>query len=91
MQQLAAIELETQPSFRRVAECLYRHTATGIYYGLVKRSGKQFRKSFKTIDRKLAERQLSDDLLTCDAERIKDISALYTVVGGRLVHDAASR
>jgi len=31
---------------------------------------------------------LSDDLLTCDAERIKDIQALTTVVGGKVVHDA---
>jgi predicted amidohydrolase YtcJ len=34
---------------------------------------------------------LSDDLLTCDAERIKDIQALVTVVGGKVVHDAVSR
>jgi predicted amidohydrolase YtcJ len=29
---------------------------------------------------------LSDDLLTCDAERIKEIRAVLTVVGGRVVH-----
>jgi hypothetical protein len=29
---------------------------------------------------------LSDHLLTCDAERIKDIRAVATVVGGRVVH-----
>ena len=46
--------------FKKVAECLYRHHKSGIYYGLVKRSGKQFRKSFKTTDRKLAERLLTD-------------------------------
>lgn len=34
---------------------------------------------------------LSDDLLTCEAERIKDIQPLATVVGGKVVHDAASR
>ncbi|MBI2948092.1 MAG: amidohydrolase [Verrucomicrobia bacterium] len=34
---------------------------------------------------------LSDDLLTCDPDRIKDIQALLTVVGGRIVHEAASR
>ena len=34
---------------------------------------------------------LSDDLLTCDAERIKDIQPLATVVGGKVVHDALSR
>jgi predicted amidohydrolase YtcJ len=30
---------------------------------------------------------LSDDLLTCDAERIKDIRSVMTVVGGRVVHE----
>ena len=34
---------------------------------------------------------LSDDLLTCDAERIKDIQPLATVVCGKVVHDALSR
>lgn len=30
---------------------------------------------------------LSDDLMTCDIERIKDIRAVTTVVGGRVVHE----
>lgn len=30
---------------------------------------------------------LSDHLLTCDADRIKDIRAVATVVGGRVVHE----
>jgi predicted amidohydrolase YtcJ len=34
---------------------------------------------------------LSDDLLTCPAERIKDIHALVTVVGGKIVHDTLSQ
>ena len=34
---------------------------------------------------------LSDDLLTCDVERIKDIQALLTVVGGKIVHGDSSR
>src|SRR4051812_32368344 len=46
-------------AFSKVAECLYRHTSSGTYYGLVKRSGKQYRRSLKTKDRKLAERQLA--------------------------------
>jgi predicted amidohydrolase YtcJ len=33
---------------------------------------------------------LSDDLLTCDAERIGDIQPLMTVLGGKVVHDASS-
>jgi len=39
-----------------VVECLYRHMSSGTYYGLVKRSGKQYRRLLKTTDRKLAER-----------------------------------
>jgi predicted amidohydrolase YtcJ len=34
---------------------------------------------------------LSDDLLTCETERIKDIQALMTVVGGKVVHDVSGR
>lgn len=44
----------------KVAECLYRHSSSGKYYGLVKRSGKQYRRSLKTTDRKLAERFLAE-------------------------------
>lgn len=52
---------ESQPGpLQKVAECLYRHASSGTYYGLVKRSGKQYRRSLKTKDRKLAERNLSD-------------------------------
>jgi len=54
---------ESQPEstlFRKVAECLYRHEPSGTYYALVKRAGKQYRRSLKTKDRKLAERQLAD-------------------------------
>jgi hypothetical protein len=47
------------PAFRKVAECLYRHESSGIYYALVKRSGKQYRRTLKIKDRKLAERYLS--------------------------------
>ena len=46
--------------FQKVAECLYRHKTSGRYYALVKRAGKQYRRSLKTTDRKLAERSLSD-------------------------------
>ncbi len=34
---------------------------------------------------------LSDHLLTCDAERIKDIRAVVTVVGGRVVHEIKAK
>ncbi len=34
---------------------------------------------------------LSDDYLACPPERIKDIRALVTVLGGRVVHEAHGR
>jgi len=49
-----------QPSFSKVAECLYRHESSGIYYALVKRHGKQFRRSLKTSERVLANRRLAE-------------------------------
>jgi len=44
--------------FHRVAENLYRLETSGGYYALIKRGDKQFRRSLKTHDRKLADRRL---------------------------------
>jgi hypothetical protein len=41
-----------QPAFHKVAENLYRLESSGGYYALIKKSGKQFRRSLKTKDRK---------------------------------------
>ena len=49
-----------QPSFAKVAECLYRNESSGIYYAFAKRHGKQFRRSLKTSDRQLANRRLAE-------------------------------
>jgi len=49
----------TEP-FLKVGECLYRNTSSGTYYALVKRGGKQIKRSLKTRDRRLAERRLSE-------------------------------
>jgi integrase len=46
--------------FHKVAENLYRLESSGGYYALVKKSGKQFRRSLKTKDRKLADRRLNE-------------------------------
>jgi integrase len=51
---------DQQPDFARVAENLYRRMSTGMYYALVKRGRKQFRRSLKTTDRSLANRKLTD-------------------------------
>jgi hypothetical protein len=45
------------PAFKNVGENLYRHTPSGNYYALLKRNGKQFRRSLKTNDRALASRR----------------------------------
>ena len=45
--------------FHTVGENLYRHVPSGNYYALLKRGGKQFRRSLKTPDRPLAQRRLS--------------------------------
>src|ERR1017187_6813013 len=49
-------------SLNRVAECLYRLHPSGMYYALVKRHGKQIKRSRKTSDHQLAERRLRDFL-----------------------------
>lgn len=49
-----------QPVFHKVAENLYRLQSSGGYYALLKRGGKQFRRSLKTKDRKLADRRLGE-------------------------------
>ncbi len=49
-----------KPFFKRVGQCLYRNSENGIYYALVKKRGKQHRKSLKTTDRQFAERKLTD-------------------------------
>ena len=42
-----------------VAECLYRRGDQGTFYAVIKRHGRQFRRSLKTKDRKLADRRLA--------------------------------
>lgn len=59
-QETNAESTEQQAVYHKVAECLYRNESSGTYYGLVKRSGKQFRRSLKTKDRQLANRRLSE-------------------------------
>ena len=49
----------TRP-FRKVGENLYRLKTSGTYYALLKRGGKQIRKSLKTKDKELAARKLGE-------------------------------
>lgn len=49
-----------QAVFHKVAENLYRLESSGGYYALIKKGGKQFRRSLKTKDQKLADRRLKE-------------------------------
>lgn len=54
-----ATNAPVQPTFNKVGENLYRLESTSGYYALLKRGDKQFRRSLKTKDRKLADRRLA--------------------------------
>jgi hypothetical protein len=43
-----SIKGDDRAEFSKVAEDLYRRTSTGVYYALLKRGGKQFRRLLKT-------------------------------------------
>lgn len=45
---------------QRVGECLYRAQKSKIYYAIIKRGGKQIKRSLKTTDQALAKRRLSE-------------------------------
>lgn len=44
----------------KVAECLYRYSANGVYYALVRHRGKLFQKSLETKEQAVAKRKLAD-------------------------------
>jgi len=48
---------QSQQDLKRVAECLYRSQNSNIYYAILKRGGKQIKRSLKTV---LAKRRLKD-------------------------------
>src|SRR5580658_4789340 len=62
--------------FHLVGENLYRLESSGGYYALVKRGDKQFRRSLKTKDRKLAERRLTEYRAQVGNLKISDESRL---------------
>ncbi len=55
-----AMPAPSQASYTRVAECLCGNESSGIHYALLKKNGKQIRRSLKTADGKLAEHKLAD-------------------------------
>lgn len=50
----------TNQTMKRVGHCLYRSEKSGIYYAILKRIGKQIKRSLKTSDHALAKRRLAD-------------------------------
>jgi hypothetical protein len=59
-------------SLLKVGENLYRNESSGTYYALVKRSGKQTKRSLKTKDLALAKRRLREF-----AEKVDRINEPY--------------
>ena len=63
-------------AFQKVGLNLYRLESTGGYYALLKKADKQFRRSLRTKDRRLAERRLAElrdkvgNLTTSDEARV---------------------
>lgn len=53
-------ESSPERPFRHVGENLYRRESSGVYYALLKKGRKQFRRSLKTTDRELARRRLAE-------------------------------
>lgn len=73
--QLNRPESSSKRAFRHVGENLYRRESSGVYYALVKRGRKQFRRSLKTTDKALAKRRLAE---------------LRTEVASLVIHDAGT-
>jgi integrase len=52
------IDQSNSGRFQKVGECLYRYSRNGVYYGRIKRRGKESKRSLRTTDRALAQRRL---------------------------------
>ena len=50
----------SQQTLKYVGHCLYRSSETQIYYAILKRAGKQIKRSLKTTDPALAKRRLAE-------------------------------
>jgi len=53
-------EATTNQTLGRVGHCLYRSAKSKIYYAILKRTGKQIKRSLRTTDNALAKRRLLD-------------------------------
>ena len=57
------------PDFHKVGENLYRLSTSGGYYALLKRGGKQYRKSLKTTDKEPAMSPSGRPMTVGDVEK----------------------
>jgi len=87
-------------TLERVSHCLYRSKKSKIYYAILKRAGKQIKRSLKTTDSALAKRRLSElqdkaaRLTTGESGRISfaDLSQRWLeVLAGSMKHSSHFR
>ena len=73
-----------QPELQRVGECLYRSQTSKIYYAIIKRGGKQIKRSLRTKDGALARRRLSDLIdQAVSLSRCEDSSISFEAMAAR--------
>jgi len=92
--------ITTNQTLEKVGHCLYRSAKSNIYYAILKRAGKQIKRSLKTTDRALAGRRLSEfqekaaRLTTGESGRISfaDLSQRWLeVMAGSMKHSSHFR
>ena len=70
---------------QRVGHCLYRSDKTRVYYAILKRNGKQIKRSLITTDQALAKRRMPPGLALTPLDRNQaDVSQLLTQALGVL-------
>ena len=55
---MSARQKKSDSIWKKIGPCLYRYSPSVVYYGLIKSSGKQIRRSLDTDDLPLARRKL---------------------------------
>lgn len=80
-----------QQELQRVGECLYRSQTSKIYYAIIKRGGKQIKRSLRTKDGMLARRRLSDLMDQAVAlSQCKDSKVSFEAMASRWLKAAGS-
>src|SRR5207249_402738 len=46
-------------TFQKVGECLYRYSSNGVYFARIRVEGKEIKRSLRTTDRAIAQRELA--------------------------------